>query len=299
MNKYCTLFSALLHFLLIKRYENCHGGGKSFQCDNNQWDGSNWFLSSRRIGANMVTFRIRSEQPRFGEGEELLLFDFLTENSSYDLRQSPRTREGSPQSPLVVRTSMFVYFIGNFDAQSLEFETHLLFRHRWRVRNGDAIYPENPWHWPLKDDRLNFSNLASFEVINGEDYFTDHIWTPNIFIENGRESTLMRSTGDSTYVRIFKTGEVELHYRLKTVVLCDMRLQRFPHDTQNCTILFESCEWLHWSVAKFDARLSHSGSEPSSEIVLEWDTEAPIGNKLILLWADDITLPPLFQGVYS
>ena len=48
------------------------------------------------------------------------------------------------------------------------------------------------------------------EVINGEDYFTSFIWTPNIFIENGRESTLMRTTGDSSYVRIFHTGEVEL-----------------------------------------------------------------------------------------
>ena len=94
----------------------------------------------------------------------------------------------------------------------------------------------------LKDDRLNFTNVANFDVINGEDFFTDHIWTPNIFIENSRDSTLMRTTGDSTYVRILNTGEVELHYRLKTVVLCDMKLQRFPHDTQNCTIKFESCE---------------------------------------------------------
>ena len=51
---------------------------------------------------------------------------------------------------------------------------------------------------------------ALMEVINGEDYFTSFIWTPNIFIENGRESTLMRTTGDSSYVRIFHTGEVEL-----------------------------------------------------------------------------------------
>ena len=35
---------------------------------------------------------------------------------------------------------------------------------------------------------------------------------------------------------------MELHYRLKTVVICDMQLNRFPHDIQNCTIKFESCE---------------------------------------------------------
>ena len=61
-----------------------------------------------------------------------------------------------------------------------------------------------------QDERLRFTNLTCMEVINGEDYFTSFIWTPNIFIENGRESTLMRTTGDSSYVRIFHTGEVEL-----------------------------------------------------------------------------------------
>ena len=84
--------------------------------------------------------RIGSETLRFAEGEELLLFDFLTNVSHYDSRQAPTCLDGKPQSPLVVRTSMFVYFIGNFDAQNLEFETHLLFRHRWRVSNSGASF---------------------------------------------------------------------------------------------------------------------------------------------------------------
>ena len=85
------------------------------------------------MGQILILFRTISETPVFTEGEELLLFDFLTNTSNYDLRQVPTCSDGSPQAPLVVRTSMFVYFIGNFDAQNLEFETHLLFRHRWRV----------------------------------------------------------------------------------------------------------------------------------------------------------------------
>ena len=68
-------------------------------------------------------------QPYFVSGEEIELFDFLTSN--YDVRKRP----GPPQqaAPLEILNSLYVYFIGNFEAQHLEFETHLLFRHKWKV----------------------------------------------------------------------------------------------------------------------------------------------------------------------
>ena len=71
------------------------------------------------------------EENIFKEGDELKLFDFLTNKSRYDVRDRPRLENHS--LPLEIHTSIFVYFIGNIQAQSLEFETHLLFRHRWKV----------------------------------------------------------------------------------------------------------------------------------------------------------------------
>ena len=67
--------------------------------------------------------------PYFLPGEEIELFDFLTSN--YDVRKRP----GPPQqaNPLEILNSLYVYFIGNFEAQHLEFETQLLFRHKWKV----------------------------------------------------------------------------------------------------------------------------------------------------------------------
>ena len=66
----------------------------------------------------------------FTEGQELELFDFLTNSSWYDVRKRPS--QGG--LPLDIHSSMFVYFIGNIHPQSMEFETHLLFRHRWKVQ---------------------------------------------------------------------------------------------------------------------------------------------------------------------
>ena len=62
-------------------------------------------------------------------GQETELFDFLT--SQYDVRKRPSP--AVEESPLEILNSIYVYFIGNFKAQNLEFETHLLFRHKWKV----------------------------------------------------------------------------------------------------------------------------------------------------------------------
>ena len=74
---------------------------------------------------------------------------------------------------------------------------------------------------------------------------------------------------------------MELHYRLKTVVICDMQLNRFPHDIQNCTIKFESCELSspprHCCVWIYLMSCLVAGNYPTSEIHLEWDTDFPIG----------------------
>ena len=70
---------------------------------------------------------------------------------------------------------------------------------------------------------------------------------------------------------------MELHYRLKTVVICDMQLNRFPHDIQNCTIKFESCELSPSLCLDIMSLLVAAGNYPTSEIQLEWDTDSPIG----------------------
>ena len=122
---------------------------------------------------------------------------------------------------------------------------------------------------------MKFSHLTDIEKIEGEDYFSSFIWTPNLFVENGRDSSIMPATRDSTHVKIWRSGDVEYHYRVKTLVLCDMDLKRFPHDTQNCTMKIESCKTgYHLS----NCQKYFSGSEPSSEITLEWDSLSPIGH---------------------
>ena len=69
-------------------------------------------------------------------------------------------------------------------------------------------------------------------VLEGEDWFSQKIWTPNIYIENEVTSEVMSMNRDSVFLRITKTGEVNYNYRVRTTVLCDIKLKRYPHDFQ-------------------------------------------------------------------
>ena len=85
-----------------------------------------------------------------------------------------------------------------------------------------------------QDPRLKYSHLVPHTdfVLEGEDWFAGNIWTPNIYIENEVTSELMSMNRDSVFVRIARSGEVNYNYRVRTTVLCDIKLMRFPHDSQ-------------------------------------------------------------------
>ncbi len=83
---------------------------------------------------------------------------------------------------------MYVYWFGHVSEENLQFEVSLQIRHRW------------------KDPRLNFynSNLTdayTTPFIQGEEWFADRIWTPNIFIENELASDITSLTRRNYHVR--------------------------------------------------------------------------------------------------
>ena len=113
--------------------------------------------------------------------------------------------------------------------ENLQFEVSLQIRHRW------------------SDPRLRFVNSNLTEaitksVIQGEEWFADRIWTPNVFIENELSSSVTSLTRRNYFVNIIKTGLVALSYRVSATVLSNYVLGDFPHDTQEAKIKLESCK---------------------------------------------------------
>ena len=84
------------------------------------------------------------------------------------------------------------------------------------------------------DPRLKYSHLVSHNdfVLEREDWFSQKIWTPNIYIKNELTSEVMSMNRDSVFLRITKTGELNYNYRIRTTVLSDIKLKRFTDDFQ-------------------------------------------------------------------
>ena len=66
--------------------------------------------------------------------------------------------------------------------------------------------------------RLSFSNAnvttdLLLSSIEGEEWFYERIWTPNIFIENELSSQIMDLTRQNFYVSISRLGLVQVSYR--------------------------------------------------------------------------------------
>lgn len=110
------------------------------------------------------------------------------------------------------------------------------------------------------------------------------IWTPNIYISNEVESEVMSTVKDSVFVSISSMGEVNYHYRsvdsgeitglyfsltrMRSTVLCDIRLKRFPHDYQVISPgdlfsynTFQDCELMieSWSLKTHQMILTWEG----------------------------------------
>jgi len=126
--------------------------------------------------------------------------------------------------------------LGHVDTIEMEYDVFFIMRQRWR------------------DTRLKYSQSDYEKVLEGESWLADKIWTPNIYIENEVASEIMSTIQDSVQVMISPSGEVTYHYRMRTAVFCDVKLQRFPHDQQNCELKFES-----WTYTDAD-------------LILKWET---------------------------
>ena len=109
------------------------------------------------------------------------------------------------------------------------------FPHQAEVSSRHAVEHFEGFICRWLDPRLRYSHLVDHQsnfVLEGEDWFSEKIWTPNIYIENEVTSEVMSMNRDSVFIRILSSGEVNYNYRMRTTVLCEVELKRFPHDFQ-------------------------------------------------------------------
>ncbi|KAK7869518.1 hypothetical protein R5R35_002293 [Gryllus longicercus] len=161
----------------------------------------------------------------------------LTDPCRYDRLRRP----GSGDQPLNVSTRAYVYLFQSDSAQTLHFQVHLLLQFRY------------------EDPRLAYSDIAPHvsEVV-GEGEMQDRIWTPHVYLSNEHTSGVMGTQVKDVLISIYPDGAVIFAFRLKAVLFCWMRLEKFPFDEQRCPLVLES--WTY----------------NSSDLLLQWEDDSPV-----------------------
>ncbi|XP_011187055.2 pH-sensitive chloride channel 2 [Zeugodacus cucurbitae] len=111
------------------------------------------------------------------------------------------------------------------------------------------------------DNRLAFGDYAPkrLQPIFGDAQLLDHIWVPHILFGNEENSAIL-GTSDSDILLVIKPdGFLSISSRIQTTLSCSVALNKFPFDDQQCSAIIES--WMY----------------NSSNVILRWDDENPIG----------------------
>ncbi|XP_049850944.1 pH-sensitive chloride channel 2-like [Schistocerca gregaria] len=164
----------------------------------------------------------------------------LTDSCRYDRLMRP----GNASRPLDVFVRAHVFLFQSAEGQTLQFQAQLLLQLRYM------------------DVRLAYGMLMDPAVVPevvGESEMLTRVWVPHLFFGNEQSSSIMGTdSSKDVLLSIYPDGNVVFSQRLKAVVYCWMKLEKFPFDQQRCSISLES--WTY----------------NTSQLILQWEREMPV-----------------------
>lgn len=104
-----------------------------------------------------------------------------------------------------------------------------------QMQYSTDVYLRQVW----VDSRLRWEHIEEFKHYNiniVSPSLKDQIWLPDLFFRNGKKGYIHNMTTPNYLMRVKPNGEVLYSQKLTMVFSCQMELQAFPMDTQNCEI---------------------------------------------------------------
>lgn len=120
-----------------------------------------------------------------------------------------------PDPPLKLFVNSGLREIEDVDDKKMELKVQLSLRMKWL------------------DKRLAYSSAGKSGYVTIQQ---SRPWTPDIFINREKQSTLHTITKPNQYIRIYPNGTVMQSMRFSATISCFMKLQMFPFDKQTCEI---------------------------------------------------------------
>ncbi|XP_078576472.1 gamma-aminobutyric acid receptor subunit beta-3-like [Branchiostoma floridae x Branchiostoma japonicum] len=142
--------------------------------------------------------------------------DSLLSSQGYDRFLRP----SFDSDPVEVNMSMTISSIDQISEVNMDYTITVFLRQYW------------------KDERLAFSNAKKSLSLDGR--LAEKLWVPDTFIPNAKESFMHKVTVDNRLIRLDPDGGILYGMRITARAACDMDLKKYPMDSQNCTLEFES-----------------------------------------------------------
>uniref|UniRef100_A0A1I8IW54 Neur_chan_LBD domain-containing protein n=1 Tax=Macrostomum lignano TaxID=282301 RepID=A0A1I8IW54_9PLAT len=148
--------------------------------------------------------------------------EFPPNSASFINPVSGILKEGS--GPTVILLGIYINGFNYISEQSMDYEINLYLREQW---------------W---DPRLAFNEtqLCGVEFMKLPDRAWDKIWVPDVFFRNEKKAAFHEVTLPNRLMRLYPNGTVYYAAKITATLSCQMKLHKYPLDTQVCPIQFES-----------------------------------------------------------
>ncbi|XP_074656248.1 glycine receptor subunit alpha-2-like isoform X2 [Tubulanus polymorphus] len=156
----------------------------------------------------------------------------------YDRQQSPHGENAT-----IVQLGIYINSFYSISEQTMDYSVNIYLRQSWN------------------EPRLRFKpfNGEADQMIKLEDGYWNKIWVPDVFFRNEKSASFHYVTIPNRLLRVYSNGNIWYAMKVSVTLSCQMRLQKYPLDTQICPMMLESFghtmdtvifKWLEGSVKK-------------------------------------------------
>ncbi|XP_026833027.1 glycine receptor subunit alpha-4 isoform X1 [Drosophila erecta] len=142
-------------------------------------------------------------------------------SKTYDKNRAPKLLG----QPTVVYFHVTVLSLDSINEESMTYVTDIFLAQSWR------------------DPRLRLpENMSEQYRILDVDWLHS-IWRPDCFFKNAKKVTFHEMSIPNHYLWLYHDKTLLYMSKLTLVLSCAMKFESYPHDTQICSMMIESCRW--------------------------------------------------------
>ncbi|XP_064607744.1 glycine receptor subunit alpha-2-like isoform X2 [Liolophura sinensis] len=139
----------------------------------------------------------------------------------YDHRIPPNF-ERNLDGPTKVQVQIYVYSVDSFNEATMDYSLCIFLQQKWI------------------DQRLQWQGFDYHEPLELDAKFMDELWVPDTFFSNEKSADFHYVTVQNRMMHLHKDGKILYSVRLSLTLSCQMKLHKYPFDSQICSISLES-----------------------------------------------------------